>query len=276
MEFSSFDLNGLIAIASSLITTWGIKVVGAIVVLLIGRWAAGWARKLVRTMAGRIDLDPTLAPFLASLAYYAVIAMVLIAVLGMVGIETASLLTVLGASALAIGLAMQGTLSNVAAGVMLLLFRPFKVGDAVDIGGTTGKVMAIRLFSTCLSTPDNVEITVPNAQVYGNTIKNFTANDTRRNDILVGISYDDDIGVAIQTIEHVLARDDRVLSDPKPVVAVLEMADSSVNIVVRPWCTTADYWDLRFELTRALKEQLETAGCSIPYPQTDVHLHQVG
>ena len=276
MEFSSFDLNGLIAIASSLITTWGIKVVGAIVVLLIGRWAAGWARKLVRTMAGRIDLDPTLAPFLASLAYYAVIAMVLIAVLGMVGIETASLLTVLGASALAIGLAMQGTLSNVAAGVMLLLFRPFKVGDAVDIGGTTGKVMAIRLFSTCLSTPDNVEITVPNAQVYGNTIKNFTANDTRRNDILVGISYDDDIGVAIQTIEHVLARDDRVLSDPKPVVAVLEMADSSVNIVVRPWCTTADYWDLRFDLMRALKEQLETAGCSIPYPQTDVHLHQVG
>ncbi|MCK5651162.1 MAG: mechanosensitive ion channel, partial [Gemmatimonadetes bacterium] len=240
------------------------------------RWAAGWARKIVRTMAARIDLDPTLAPFLASLAYYAVIAMVLIAVLGMIGIETASLLTVLGASALAIGLAMQGTLSNVAAGVMLLLFRPFRVGDSVDIGGTTGKVMGIRLFSTLLSTPDNVEITVPNAQIYGNTIKNFSANDTRRNDIVVGISYDDDIGLAIQTIEDVLARDDRVLPDPKPAVAVLEMADSSVNIGVRPWCTTADYWDLRCDLMRALKEQLETAGCSIPYPQTDVHLHQVG
>jgi small conductance mechanosensitive channel len=276
MDISGFDLNGLIAIASNLITTWGIKVVGAIVVLIIGRWAAGWARKIVRRMATRIDLDPTLTPFLASLAYYAVVAMVLIAVLGMIGIETASLLTVLGAAGLAIGLAMQGTLSNVAAGVMLLLFRPFKVGDAVDIGGTIGKVMGIRLFSTELCTPDNVEITVPNAQVYGNTIKNFTANDTRRNDILVGISYDDDIGLAIQTIKDVLSRDDRVLPDPEPVVAVMEMADSSVNIVVRPWCATADYWDLRFDLMRALKEQLEVAGCSIPYPQTDVHLHQVG
>lgn len=276
MDMSGFDLNGLIAIASNLITTWGIKVVGAIVVLIIGRWAAGWARKIVRKMATRINLDPTLTPFLASLAYYAVVAMVLIAVLGMIGIETASLLAVLGAAGLAIALAMQGTLSNVAAGVMLLLFRPFKVGDAVDIGGTIGKVMGIRLFSTELCTPDNVEITVPNAQIYGNTIKNFTANDTRRNDIVVGISYDDDIGVAIQTIKDVLARDDRVLPDPEPVVAVSEMADSSVNIVVRPWCTTADYWDLRFDLMRALKEQLETAGCSIPYPQTDVHLHQVG
>ncbi len=276
MDISGFDLNGMIAIVSNLVTTWGIKVIGAIVVLVIGRWAAGWARKIVRTMAARIDLDATLAPFLASLAYYAVIAMVLIAVLGMIGIETASLLTVLGASALAIGLAMQGTLSNVAAGVMLLLFRPFKVGDSVDIGGTTGKVMGVRLFSTLLSTPDNVEITVPNAQIYGNTIKNFTANDTRRNDIVVGISYDDDIGVAIQTIKDVLARDDRVLPDPEPAVAVLEMADSSVNLVVRPWSATADYWGLRCDLMRALKEQLETAGCSIPYPQTDVHLRQVG
>ena len=276
MDMSGFDLNTMIAIVSNLITTWGIKVVGAIVVLLIGRWAASWARKIVRTMATRINLDPTLTPFLASLAFYAVIAMVLIAVLGMIGIETASLLTVLGAAGLAIGLAMQGTLSNVAAGVMLLLFRPFKVGDWVDIGGTSGKVMGVRLFSTLLSTPDNVEITVPTAQVYGNTIKNFTANDTRRNDILVGISYDDDIGIAIQTIKDVLSRDDRVLSDPEPVVAVLEMADSSVNIMVRPWCATADYWDLRFDLMRALKEQLETAGCSIPYPQTDVYLHQVG
>ena len=276
MDMSGFDLNTMIAIVSNLITMWGIKVVGAIVVLVIGRWAAGWVRKIVRTMAVRIDLDPTLAPFLASLAYYAVIAMVLIAVLGMIGIETASLLTVLGASALAIGLAMQGTLSNVAAGVMLLLFRPFKVGDSVDIGGTRGKVMEVRLFSTCLSTSDNVEITVPNAQIFGNTIKNFSANDTRRNDIVVGISYDDDIGVAIQTIKDVLARDDRVLPDPEPLVAVLEMGDSSVNIGVRPWSTTADYWGLRYDLMRALKEQLETAGCSIPYPQTDVHLHQVG
>lgn len=276
MDMSGFDLNTTITVISNLITTWGIKVVGAIFVLIVGRWAAGWVRKIVRTMAARIDLDPTLAPFLASLAYYAVIAMVLIAVLGMIGIETASLLTVLGASALAIGLAMQGTLSNVAAGVMLLLFRPFKVGDSVDIGGTAGKVMEVRLFSTCLSTPDNVEITVPNAQVFGNTIKNFSANDTRRNDIVVGISYDDDIGLAIQTIEDVLARDDRVLPDPEPLVAVLEMADSSVNIGVRPWSATADYWGLRCDLMRALKEQLETAGCSIPYPQTDVHLHQVG
>jgi small conductance mechanosensitive channel len=158
---------------------------------------------------------------------------------------------------------------------MLLVFRPFGVGDYIDAGGTAGSVDAVGLFSTTLNTPDNVRIVIPNSAVYGNTIKNYAANPTRRNDIVVGVSYDDDLAVAVSTIERVLREDERVLAEPAPVVAVSELGDSSVNIVVRPWCTKEDYWPLRFTLVRTLKEQLEVAGCSIPYPQRDVHLHQV-
>ncbi len=210
------------------------------------------------------------------MAYWLLIAVVLVAVLGVVGIQTASLLAVMGAAGLAVGLALQGTLSNFAAGVMLLLFRPFKKGDFIEAGGGKGSVEAIGLFSTTLNTPDNIQIILPNSSVFGQTIKNYTANDTRRNDIVVGVSYDDDLGVAVQTIKRVLEADDRVLREPEPVVAVSELGDSSVNIVVRPWCNRDDYWQLRFDLMRMLKEQLETDGCSIPFPQRDVHLFQAG
>jgi small conductance mechanosensitive channel len=167
---------------------------------------------------------------------------------------------------------MQGTLSNVAAGVMLLIFRPFRVGDFVEVGGTAGGVAEIGLFSTTLNTPDNVRITVPNGGVYGATIKNYSANPNRRNDLAIGISYDDDIGKAITIIQGVLSSDARVLKEPAPVVAVAGLGDSSVDLVVRPWCTKEDYWPLRFDLTRTIKEQLEAGGCSIPYPQRDVHV----
>jgi small conductance mechanosensitive channel len=155
---------------------------------------------------------------------------------------------------------------------MLLIFRPFSVGDFIDAAGTAGAVESIGLFSTTLNTPDNVRVIMPNSVVYGQTIKNFAANDIRRNDMMVGVSYDDDLGTALETIRTVLGEDDRVLADPEPVVAVAELGDSSVNFVVRPWCAKEDYWTLRFDLTRALKERLEAAGCSIPYPQRDVHL----
>jgi small conductance mechanosensitive channel len=254
---------------------WGLKVIGAIVVLVIGRIAAGMIRSAVRRGMKRAEVDATLVPFVSALIYWAVLAVVLIAVLNLFGVHTTSLVAILGAAGLAVGLALQGTLSNFAAGVMLLIFRPFKVGDFVEIGGTAGSVVSVTIFSTIMKTPDNVMITVPNSQVWGNEIKNYNGFDTRRVDMVMGISYDDDIQVAMDTIRDIVAADERVLPDPQPLIAVSELADSSVNIVVRPWCSGADYWPLRFDLTRKLKEGLEAAGCSIPYPQQDVYMHQV-
>lgn len=270
MDFTQI-LNMIVPMA----TAWGLKIILAVVLLIVGRGVARLVRGLLTKGMERSQLDATLVPFLASLGYYLVLAVVIIAVLGVVGIQTASLVAVLGAAGLAVGLALQGTLSNVAAGVMLLAFRPFRVGDVIEAGGATGKVEAIGLFTTTLNTPDNVQITLPNSGVWGGMLKNYTANDTRRNDMVMGVSYDDDIGVALETINGILAREDRVLADPPPQVAVSELADSSVNIVVRPWCKKEDYWPLRFDLHRAFKEGLEAAGCSIPYPQRDVHLFQV-
>ena len=169
--------------------------------------------------------------------------------------------------------ALQGTLSNFASGVMLLVFRPFSVGDVVDTGGAKGEVKEIGILTTKLDTPDNVRILVPNSKVFGNLIENYTAHDTRRLDLEVGISYDDDIATGLEACRQVLAEEERVLEDPAPVVAVASLGDSSVNLMVRPWCRTEDYWPLKRDLTRRLKEGLEAAGCELPYPQRDVHLH---
>jgi small conductance mechanosensitive channel len=182
---------------------------------------------------------------------------------------------VLGAASLAVGLALQGTLANFASGVMLLLFRPFQVDDFIEVGGQTGSVESIGVFSTTLNTPDNVRITIPNGKVYGEAIKNYSANETRRIDLVAGVSYDDDLQLARETLMRVVSEDDRVLADPAPVVAVSELADSSVNFVVRPWCRSEDYWNLRFDLTQRMKEALEAAGCSIPFPQQDMHLIRI-
>ncbi len=269
-----FNIELLTANVVNVISAWGLKVLGAIVLLVVGRMFAGWTRRLVRQALKRANVDETLIPFIAGVTYYFIVAAVLVAVLGLVGIQTASLLAVFGAAGLAVGLALQGTLSNVAAGVMLLVFRPFEVGNYIEAGGTAGAVEAIGLFVTTLNTPDNVKILVPNSSVYGQTIKNYAANDTRRNDMVVGVSYDDNLATAVDTIRRVLAADSRVLADPEPVVAVAELADSSVNIVVRPWCKKEDYWNLRFDMMRQMKEQLEADGCTIPFPQRDVHLFQ--
>jgi small conductance mechanosensitive channel len=276
MDMTAVDITNLIQLITGLFAEWGLKVLGALALLIFGRWIAGRARNVLRSLLSRADIDPTLVPFLSSLAYWVIMAMVIVAVLGMVGVQTASLLAVFGAAGLAIGLALQGTLSNLSAGVMLLMFRPFDVDDYVDVGGTAGTVIGIGLFSTTLHTPDNVKIILPNSQVYGGTIKNFSANDTRRLDLVMGISYDDDIGKARGIIERVLSADARVLRDPEVLVEVGNLGDSSVDIFVRPWCRKEDYWPLKFHLLRTLKEELEAGGCSIPYPQRDVHLHQAG
>jgi small conductance mechanosensitive channel len=258
-----------------LLTQWGLKVLGGIFVFIVGRMIAKSVRKGLVKLFDRTEMVETLEKFITSLGYYVILIMAAVAALGMVGIQMASVLTILATAGLAVGLALQGTLSNVAAGVMLLIFRPFKVGDFVDAGGVAGTIEAIGLFVTHLNTPDNVRIIVPNSGIYGGTIKNFSHHEIRRNDMVMGISYDDDISLAIKTISSVLDADDRVLRDPEYLVAVSELADSSVNLVVRPWCKAADYWGLRFDLNRTFKEQLEAAGCSIPYPQQDVYLHKV-
>ncbi len=275
MNDLSGQLGDVLSVLQSLVVTWGLKVLGALVVFFVGRVVAGSLRKGMARVTERTAMDATLEKFVSSLVYYLVLVVAGVAALGMIGIQMASVLTILGAAGLAVGLAMQGTLSNVASGVMLLIFRPFKVGDFVDAGGTKGTVESIGLFTTTLNTPDNVHIILPNSGIYGGTIQNYSHHPIRRNDLLVGISYDDDIGKAIQTIRKVLEGDDRILEDPAPVVAVSELGDSSVNLVVRPWCASGDYWPLRFDLTRTLKEELEAAGCSIPYPQRDVYLHNV-
>jgi small conductance mechanosensitive channel len=255
-----------------LISQWGLKVLGALALLLVGRVACGWLRRTTRRGLERTSVDDELVPFISSIVYYLALTALLLAVLSLFGIQTTSLIAVLGAASLAVGLALQGTLSNFAAGTMLLLFRPFRIGDWVEVAGSAGSVREIGLFSTVLNTGDNVRITLPNASVYGNVIKNYSANETRRIDLLVGVSYGDDLAQATEAVRKVLADEPRVLEDPAPTVAVAELGDSSVNLVVRPWCATGDYWPLRFEITRRVKESLEAAGCSIPFPQRDVHV----
>lgn len=267
----SFDIAAVFEQVGALITTWGLRVVGALAVLIIGRAVARRIRGGISKVLTARAADPTLIPFVTGIAYWMMMLLVVVAVLGLFGIPTASFVAVLGAAGLAVGLALQGTLSNFAAGVMLLLFKPFKADDFVETGGVTGKVKEIGIFSTTLASPDNVQITVPNSEVFGKVIKNYTGNDTRRVDLLIGVAYDDDLSVARDTLLEVVRSTEGVLADPEPVVAVHELGDSSVNFVVRPWCATDDYWDVRWAVTRAAKERLEANGCSIPFPQRDIH-----
>jgi small conductance mechanosensitive channel len=275
MEGMNLSFETIAAMAQTVMVNWGLKVLGAIVVVILGRMVAGSLRKATSRLMDRTQTDPTLSKFLSSLAYYLILVVAVVAALGMVGIQMASVLTILATAGLAVGLALQGTLSNVAAGVMLLIFRPFKVGDFIEAGGgAKGTVDSIGLFATSLNTPDNVHIVVPNSAIYGGTISNYSHHPIRRIDMVMGISYDDDIGLAVKTIKEVLDGESRVLDEPAYQVAVAELADSSVNLVVRPWVNAGEYWPTRFDLTRTLKERLEEAGCSIPYPQQDVYVHQ--
>ena len=255
--------------AVALVASYGFNVVGAIVVLI----AAGWARKGVQRMLRRTGrVDDTLIGFIGSLVKYAVIAFTVIAVLQQFGVEATSLVAIFGAAGLAIGLALQGTLSNVAAGVMLLLFRPFKVGDRIDAGGHGGSVKVISLFTSEMATGDNVQIIIPNSAIWGTAIKNYSFNDTRRVDLVMGIDYGDNIDTAMATINRVIGEESRALADPEPLVAVSELADSSVNLVVRVWVNAGDYGSVRFDLTKNFKEQLEADGLNFPFPQRTVHM----
>ena len=262
-------------ISSGLLMTWGIRIVAALAILVIGNWLAKKLAGLFVKMMERNDVDVTLTKFLKNIVYYALLTAVVIAAAQELGINTASFLAVVGAAGLAVGLALKDSLANFSAGVMLILFRPFKVGDVVTVAGETGAVEEITIFNTVMNTPDNQRKIIPNGLITSGTITNITANDTRRIDMVFGIGYDDDIKAAEQVFTDMIKADSRVLSDPAPTVAVAELADSSVNFVVRPWVKTADYWEVKFELTEKIKMALDEAGISIPFPQQDVHMHQV-
>lgn len=269
-----FDLDSLLATATEVVATWAPKVLGALAILFFGWVFAGWIRSLVRRVLKKSPVDDMLIPFLSGVIYVLVITIVGVTAVGTLGVSTASFVAVLGAAGLAIALAFQGTFSNFAAGVMLLTFRPFKVGDFVEMAGVSGTISEVSIFTSVLNTGDNIQIRVPNSQIFGETIKNYSANDTRRIDLVMGVDYSDDLSVAAQTCMDTVSADPRVLSEPALLVAVDELGASSVNIVVRPWVKTEDYWSTRRDLTRALKENLEAAGCSFPFPQRDVHLYQ--
>jgi small conductance mechanosensitive channel len=224
-------------------------------------------RKGVNKLGDARQWDPSLTGFLSSLVYFFVMAFVIVAVLGSFGVQTASIVAVLGAASFAVGLALQGSLSNFAAGVMILLFRPFKVGDYVEVGGVAGSIKNIAIFATTLATPDNVRIEVPNSKIYGDIIKNYAGYDTRRIDMVVGIGYGDDMGKAIEVIKGVVEADERVLAEPAVQVAVADLGDSSVNLVVRPWTKGSDYWPTKFDLTQRIKNALDENGIEIPFPQ---------
>ncbi|TVP59392.1 MAG: mechanosensitive ion channel family protein [Gemmatimonadales bacterium] len=256
------------------VTEFGLSAVGALAVLFVGSWIAKRIRAALRSHLSGTKIDATLIPFVSALVYWGIMAFVILAVLGIFGVPTASAIAVFGAAGLAVGLALQGTLSNFAAGVMLLIFRPFNVGDWVEVSGVAGSVKEISIFNTILATGDNVKVVVPNSKVFGQEIKNYTAHETRRIDLVMGVGYDDDLQVARDTMMEVLTGDERVLEEPAPNIQVMNLGDSSVDFIVRPWCQTSDYWPLRWDLTWRMKEGLEAAGCNIPYPQRDVHLFQ--
>ena len=257
----------------NLVVTYGIKIIGAILILIVGRFLANWTKgRVAAWLEGTGNVDPMLRGFLASFARYLVLIVTFLAVLSQFGIETTSLIAVLGAASLAIGLALQGTLSNVAAGVMLLVFRPFKVGDFVEAGGTAGTVKGITLFVSELATPDNVQILVPNSQVWGTVVKNYSHHETRRVDLVMSIDYADDIDKAQSVVEKVAKGDTRVLGDPAPMVVVGNLGESSVDLTIRVWCQSGDYWPLKFDLTKRLKQEFDAARLTIPFPQRTLHM----
>lgn len=252
----------------------GTNILKAIAILVIGRILVGILTSLVRKILARNQTDVTLAKFLVSLTKIALMTFVIVAAISALGVETTSFVAIIGAAGLAIGFALQSSLANFASGVMLIIFRPFKAGDFVEAGGTSGSVEAVQIFSTVLKTPDNKMVIVPNGKVTGDSITNYSTMDKRRVDLIFGIGYDDDIKKAKAILEQILAGDDRILKDPAPTVAVLELADSSINFVVRPWVKTADYWGVHFDVTEKVKLTFDEAGISIPFPQSDVHLYQ--
>ena len=256
-------------------TDFAINLVIAIIIFYVGKWIVNLVVSGMLNAMKKGELDKTLRRFIANLTRMLLMLFVIIAAINQLGVQTASLIALVGAAGLAVGLALQGSLANFAAGVLIVLFRPYKVGDFIEGAGIAGAVEEVQILTTVLRTGDNKQVIVPNSQIMGATITNYSANDTRRVDLVVGVSYEDDLDQVRRELQSLVAADDRILDDPPVTIAVSELADSSVNFVVRPWVKTADYWGVYFGLTEAIKKRFDEAGISFPYPQQDVHLHNV-
>jgi small conductance mechanosensitive channel len=250
---------------------WGINIIMALLIFLVGKFVVSIIAKVIGSVMKKARVDNILVEFISSIVKTMLLLFVVVASLNQLGVNTTSLIALIGAAGLAIGLSLQSTLQNLAAGVMLIIFRPFRDGDFIDAGGVLGTVEKIQIFNTVMRTGDNREMIVPNGSIFGGTITNFSAKATRRVDMVFGIGYDDDIRKAKEVIKGILDADERVLKDPEPLIAVAELADSSVNFNVRPWCKSADYWDVYFDTHENIKLEFDKQNISIPYPQMDVH-----
>jgi len=267
-------LNANTEWVSEYVIPWGINIVTAVAIYIVGRFIAKLIVKSLLKVLERANVDLSLRGFIGNIANVVMLVVIVIAALEQLGIDTTSVLAVFAAAGLAVGLALKDSLSNFAAGVMLIIFKPFKVGDVINTAGSIGKVQSIQIFNTVLRTGDNQEIVIPNSQVFGGSITNITACETRRIDLVVGIGYDDDIKKAKSLIETIIADNPAILKDPEPTIMVLELGESSVDLAIRPWVNTPDYWTVRSDLLQTIKETFDENGISIPYPQRDFHIIQ--
>ena len=276
-ELAAFDWTTLPALLQDkgvdLGIDLGIKVATALAIFLVGKFVVRLVVSGISKVMQKQAIDKTLETFICNLVRTVLMVVVIIAAIGAIGIETTSFIAIFGAAGLAVGLALQGSLSNFASGVLIVLFRPYRVGDWIEAAGISGSVEQVQILTTILKTGDNKQIIVPNSQIMDSIITNYSANDTRRVDMVVGVSYGDDIDKVRKTLEELLAAEDRILPDPAPTIAVSALADSSVNFVVRPWVNSSDYWGVMFDMTEAIKKRFDKEGISFPFPQQDVHLY---
>ena len=256
----------------NLVGYYGMKVLLAVAIFIIGKWLAKKAVAVVKHMMEKAKVDKTLVSFSGNVLYGLILAFIVIAALSQLGIETTSLAAIMAAAGLAVGMALKDSLGSLAAGVMIILFRPFKIGDFIEAGGTMGVVEDITIFTTMMKTGDNKAVIVPNANITGGNITNYSAKDTRRIDLVVGVSYGDDLSKVKKVLNKIVSSEERILKDPEPVIAVSELADSSVNLVVRPWVKSGDYWPVYFALQETIKTTFDKEGISIPFPQQDLHI----
>ncbi len=273
-DLTGFDWAGLWVTVRMAGLDFGMKVLIALVIFFVGRMIARLVTKGLHNVMQSQKVDKILETFVCNLAYWALMIFVIIAAINQIGVQTTSLIAIMAAAGLAIGLALQGSLANFASGVLIVMFRPYRVGDFVEAAGIAGVVLQVQILTTILKTGDNKQIIVPNGQIMNSIITNFSANDTRRVEMTVGVSYDDDLDKVRSTIQDLVNADERILKDPECLIAVSELADSSVNFTVRPWVNTADYSGVKFDLTEAIKKRFDKEGISFPFPQQDVHIYK--
>lgn len=266
------QVSQLWAQVQDIVVLWGLKVIAAIAIFIIGRWVAMGVRKGVHRVMEKTATDPIIVGFVGSISYIALLAFVIIAAIGQLGIQTTSFIAILGAAGLAIGLALQGSLANFAAGFLMIMFRPFRVGDFIEGAGVAGVVESIQIFTTTMKTGDNKTIIIPNAKLSGDNIINYSAKPTRRVDMTVGVAYNADLSNVRDVLKDIISKESRIHADPEPLIAVAELADSSVNFVVRVWTDTGDYWAVMFAMNETIKNRFDAEGIGIPFPQRDLHI----